>query len=63
MNKSSGPFELVDNVTLGSHKDALEQIAAFYDGPLHVATAYVNLQGLTRWRTWRRLTARTGDCC
>ena len=46
MNKSSGPFELVDNVTLGSHKDAVEQIAAFYEGPLHVATAYVNLQGL-----------------
>ena len=42
----SGPFELVDNVTLGAHRDALEQIAAYYDGPLQVASAYVNLEGL-----------------
>ena len=48
MNASSptGPFELVDNGSLGSHRDALEYIAAYYGGPLQVATAYVTLEGL-----------------
>ena len=43
---TSGPFELVDNGSLGSHRDALEYISAYYAGPLQVATAYITLEGL-----------------
>ena len=36
---TSGPYELVDNGSLGSHRDALEYISAYFAGPLQVATA------------------------
>ena len=40
------PFELVDNVDYGSHRQALEWLAEHYAGPLNVATGYVGLEGL-----------------
>ena len=43
---TSGPYELVDNGSLGSHRDALEYISAYFAGPLQVATAYISLEGL-----------------
>ena len=43
---TSGPYELVDNGSLGSHKDALEYISTYFAGPLQVATAYISLEGL-----------------
>ncbi len=43
---SGGPYELVDNVAYGTHEQALGWLAAQYDGPLHVATGYVGLEGL-----------------
>ncbi len=46
MTNPSGPFELVDNVDHGTHRQALEWLAAHYDGPLNVATGYVGLEGL-----------------
>ena len=48
MNSSNtaGPFELVDNGSLGTHREALEYISAYYAGPLQVATAYITLEGL-----------------
>ena len=42
----SGPYELVDNVDYGSHKQALAWLAEHYVGPLNVATGYVGLEGL-----------------
>ncbi len=41
-----GPYELVDNVDYGNHRQALEWLAANYAGPLNVATGYVGLEGL-----------------
>ena len=43
---AQGPFELVDNVDYGSHRQALAWLAAHYAGPLSVATGYVGLEGL-----------------
>ncbi len=41
-----GPYELLDNVEYGSHRDALAWLSQHYAGPLHVATGYVGLEGL-----------------
>ena len=41
-----GPFELVDNVDYGNHRQALEWLSEHYAGPLSVATGYVGLEGL-----------------
>ncbi|MCY3958064.1 MAG: hypothetical protein OXG65_07195 [Chloroflexi bacterium] len=41
-----GPYELLDNVKYGSHRDALAWLSQHYAGPLHVATGYVGLEGL-----------------
>ena len=41
-----GPYELLDNVDYGNHRQALAWLARHYTGPLHVATGYVGLAGL-----------------
>ena len=41
-----GPYELLDNVDYGSHRQALAWLTHHYAGPLHVATGYVGLEGL-----------------
>ncbi len=41
-----GPYELLDNVDYGSHREALAWLAQDYAGPLHVATGFVGLEGL-----------------
>ena len=41
-----GPFELVDNVDYGNHRQALEWLSEHYAGPLSVATGYIGLEGL-----------------
>ena len=41
-----GPYELVDNVDYGNHRQALAWLAEHYTGPLSVATGYVGLEGL-----------------
>ena len=46
MSSPMGPYELVDNVDYGSHEQALSWLSEYYDGPLHVATGYVSLEGL-----------------
>ena len=43
---AAGPFELVDNVDYGSHRQALDWLAENYAGPLNVATGFVSLEGL-----------------
>ena len=43
---NDGPYELVDNVDFGSHRQALAWLAEHYAGPLSVATGYVGLEGL-----------------
>lgn len=40
------PYELVDNVDYGSHREALSWLAEHYTGPLSAATGYVGLEGL-----------------
>ena len=39
-------FELIDNDEYGQHSDALRWLAAYYGGPLSVATGYIGLDGL-----------------
>ncbi|MYE24095.1 MAG: hypothetical protein F4Y01_09145 [Gammaproteobacteria bacterium] len=46
MTTGPGIFEVIDNDEYGRHGDALRWLAAHYDGPLSVATAYVGLDGL-----------------
>ena len=41
-----GPYELLDNVDYGNHRQALAWLTQHYAGPLHVATGYVGLEGL-----------------
>lgn len=41
-----GIFEVIDNDEYGRHGEALLWLAAHYDGPLSVATAYIGLDGL-----------------
>ena len=45
---TTGPdvYEVIDNDEYGRHGEALLWLAAHYDGPLSVATAYVGLDGL-----------------
>ena len=43
---SDGPYELIDNLSYGNHRQAVAWLAAHYAGPLHVATGYVSLEGL-----------------
>ncbi len=39
-------FELIDNDEYGHHGDALRWLAAYYGGPLSIATGYLGLDGL-----------------
>ena len=39
-------FELIDNDEYGQHGDALRWLAAYYGGPLSIATGYLALDGL-----------------
>ena len=41
-----GPYELLDNVDYGDHRQGLEWLTQHYAGPLSVATGYVGLAGL-----------------
>ncbi len=41
-----GPYELLDNVDYGNHRQGLAWLAQHYAGPLHVATGFVGLEGL-----------------
>ena len=45
-DSTSSPFELVDNVDYGNHRQALRWLAEQYAGPLRVATGYIGLEGL-----------------
>ena len=46
MTTGPGIYEVIDNDEYGRHGEALNWLAAHYDGPLSVATAYVGLDGL-----------------
>ncbi|MYA00906.1 MAG: hypothetical protein F4Y35_03895 [Chloroflexi bacterium] len=46
MTTGPGIYEVIDNDEYGRHGEALLWLAAQYDGPLSVATAYVGLDGL-----------------
>ncbi len=39
-------FELIDNDEYGQHSDALRWLAAYYGGPISIATGYIGLDGL-----------------
>ena len=41
-----GPYELLDNVDYGNHRQGLAWLTQHYAGPLHVATGFVGLEGL-----------------
>lgn len=41
-----GPYELLDNVDYGNHRQGLAWLSQHYAGPLHVATGFVGLEGL-----------------
>lgn len=41
-----GPYELLDNVDYGNHRQGLAWLSRHYAGPLHVATGFVGLEGL-----------------
>ena len=48
MTESAAPdiFEIVDNDEYGKHREALKWLAAYYEGPIAVATGYIGLDGL-----------------
>ena len=42
----NSPYELIDNAEYGNHQQALQWLAAHYQGPISIATGYLGLEGL-----------------